>query len=160
MRQSRLTALLNRKDFSNTHYIDAALEYNDDYDAPHEQTVMDESFREKDADKIREVRNQIKQMLNGHIPEKYVTVCYEMDGFRLCRVEAVMSSAYLDVIERDDWSDIIGVDYLDVIETKSIREDDVPELKVRLKPKYSAQNQKIDLPISTKPDATQTQQSE
>jgi|GEM_PF-2459077 len=134
MRGNRFRTLLNRKDLAQMHYIDALIEFNLEWDAD-EQTILDERFLAQDELQIQKLKREIIAMLGGDTPSEYVTVCYDLDGFQLRKVEAFMSSNHLQIIDRTDWSDCIGVDYNEIIDTeKTDSENDTSELDIKLKP--------------------------
>ncbi|CDI50106.1 DUF5986 family protein [Clostridium tetani] len=148
---SRFETLLKRKSHLKTHYIDALVDFNISIGFKRVQQVIDESFFEKNNDEINKIKEQITDVLNGEIPERYVTVCFEMERFSLCNVEAVLTSEHFEVIERDNWSDLIEIDYNDVIYENSISNEDSEELNISIKSEILNQiNSSDDLEIPIK----------
>jgi hypothetical protein len=111
----RFDTLSKRKDHTKTHYLDALVDFNISMEFERIQQVLDESIFEKNNDEVSKIKQQVIELLNGAIPERYIIICFDMEIFRLCSVEAVLTSEYLEVIERNDWSELIEIDYNDVI---------------------------------------------
>jgi hypothetical protein len=133
--EKRFNELINRKTISNLHYIDALVEFNDDLQTDRLQQVLDEDLSSKDEDKVQELKNKIITMLDNDEPQKYITVCHAIDDFRLCNVKAVITSKYLEVLEKNDWSEFIDIDYREAIFDDIPKHDLDDEVKVTLKTK-------------------------
>lgn len=145
MRTNRFRTLLNRKDLSNAHYLDTMVEFNFELEPESEQLILDEAFRTRDEVKIQRFKNEIVTMLAGENPSKYVTICYDIDAFKLCKVEAFMSSSHLEIIKRDNWSDAIGVDYNEILDNTDLTKTTANELTITLKPHFGKASDGLDI---------------
>lgn len=146
----RFKTLLNRQNHSKTHYWDALIDFNESIGFERVQQVIDESCFEKNEE-INRIKQQITDLLDGQIPEKYVTVCFGMEMFRLCSVEAILTSEHFEIIERSDWSDIIEIDYNDIMYDDDLNSKDEGEsLEISVKSDILNRNnssEEIVLPI-------------
>jgi len=133
MSDKRFEELLKRKSISKLHYLDVLDEFNNNVDSQIGQISIFEEKLKKDNDKLVVLKNNLLNILHSNEPLKYVTICHNTDGFRLCNVHAIITSRNLDIIDDKDLSEFIDIDYSDIIY------DDVPknildeEVKVTLK---------------------------
>lgn len=133
MSSRRFEELLDRKDRSHVHYLDALVNFNDKYDR-YQLVIVDDSFCEQNVERINQIKENVIIQLNKTEPGKYITVSFGMDNFRLISVEAILTSEYLEVVDREDWSEYIEVDYNDISYDDSEANDDNDELHISLKP--------------------------
>lgn len=133
MSSSKIEELLNRKDHSHIHYWDVLVNFNDKLDLSRMQQVLDDSLVGQNKYKIDNIKDNIRTLLNGTVPSKYLTLAFTMKGFRLISVEAILTSEYLEVIDREDWSEFIEIDYSDISYDESYMSDDYDELDISLK---------------------------
>lgn len=146
----RFKTLIQRKDLSHVHYFDALIDFNDDEKIIRQQLVIDEKLLEKDDSEVKMIKEQIINLLNGEEPERYVTICFQIDRFRLCSVEAVLTSKYLEVIDKEDLSELIEIDYDDVLYTSVENDGNEDELEITIKdniPNKSDDSDELDIPI-------------
>lgn len=138
--QGRFKTLISRKDLSNVHYFDALIDFNDNEQISRQQLVINENLLGKDDSEVREIKDQIVNLLNGDAPEKYVSICFEIDRFRLCSVKAVLTSKYLEIVDSEDWSEFIEIDYNDVLYASSDITGDNDKLEITLKDNIPRKN--------------------
>lgn len=80
-----------------------------------------------------------------------------MDKFRLVSVEAILTSEYLEVVDREDWSEFIEIDYSDISYEPSNANDDFDELDISLKPNVARNDDISEEHITPKIDKKQNQ---
>lgn len=133
MSSSKLQELLDRKDHSHIHYWDALINFNNKLGFNRLQQVIDESLFEQNDDKIHKIKDKIKTLLKGTEPSKYLTLEFSMDRFRLISVGVILTSEHWEVMDREDWSEFIEIDYSDISYEESYVSDDYEELEISLK---------------------------
>ena len=133
MTSSKLKELLDRKDHSHIHYWDGLVSFNGKLGFNRLQQVINESLFEQDNSKIDKIKNEIKSFLNNTEPSKYLTIEFSMNNFRLISVEAVLASEHGEVMDREDWSEFIEIDYSDISYGESYMSDDYDDLEISLK---------------------------
>lgn len=137
MNSKRFNAILERKDHSQIHYLDALVNFNCKLDIERYQQVIDESIFGQNINEIDKIKEKVVNQINGIEPEKYITVSFSMDRFRLLGVEAILTSEYLEVVDREDWSEFIEIDYSDISYEPSNENIDFDDLDISLKPNIS-----------------------
>lgn len=157
MSHNRFQDLLNRKDFSHVHYLDALVNFNDKLNYNRMQMVIDDSYFEQESKSIESIKEQVKIQLGGIEPNKYVTIVFEMDTFRLVSVEAILTSEYLEIVEREDWSEFIEIDYNDINYDEINIEKDTDELTISLKPNVVRNDDISEENITPKTDTKENQ---
>lgn len=133
MSKNRFKTLIHRKDHSKVHYLDALVAFNDKHNFDRQQLVIDESFICQDLDVINNIKENVKSQLGELDPSYYLTIVMDMNYFRLSSVEAVLTSQYLEVIEREDWSDLIQIDYDDINHDELELNVDEDDLNISIK---------------------------
>lgn len=157
MSSKRFQELLDRKDHSHVHYLDALVNFNDKLDVERYQQVIDESIFEQNINEIDKIKEKVINQINGIEPEKYITVSFSMDNFRLISVEAILTSEYLEVIDREDWSEFIEIDYSDISYEQSNTNADFDDLDISLKPNISRNDDISEEHITSKTDKKDNQ---
>lgn len=152
MSLNRFQDLLNRKDYSHVHYLDALINFNDKLNYDRQQMVIDECYFEQESEKIEYIKEQVKNLLGGIEPGKYITIVFDMDNFRLVSVEAILTSEYLEVVEREDWSEFIEIDYSDIHYDEINAGEDTDELIISIKPNVVRNDDISEEHISPKTD--------
>lgn len=133
MSSSKFKELIDRKDHSHVHYFDVFVTFNKKLSIKKRQLALFENLHETNLHKINNVKNQLVQMI-GREPKKYITIVFDMDGFRLLSVEAVLTSEYMEIAYKEDWSDFIKIDYNDLAYEDEEELDDFDELPISIKP--------------------------
>lgn len=134
-REHTFRELLKQRTINSSHYINTLLDFNPEFERI--QMVIDEELFSRDNEyevKVQELKAKIITMLKGEEPKKYTTICYSIDGFRLCMVKSIVTSKYLEIIDENDLSEYIGIDYNDAIFEDTPRNVLDDEVKVTLKP--------------------------
>ena len=121
------------------------------------QMVIDDSYFEQESKSIESIKEQVKIQLGGIEPNKYVTIVFEMDTFRLVSVEAILTSEYLEIVEREDWSEFIEIDYNDINYDEINIEKDTDELTISLKPNVVRNDDVSEENITPKIDTKENQ---
>lgn len=104
--------------------------------------VIDEN--EKIKDRVREIIEE-----DGNI--EYITVLYNIQGYRLLKVNEVKLSQYAEIIEDRDLSDYIKVDYEDIYEDENmVKEEIFGELEFNLKNDILAKSDNLDMDLDNK----------
>ncbi|SFM05214.1 DUF5986 family protein [Halanaerobium salsuginis] len=136
MSSRRFQELLDRKDFSQVHYLDALITLNDKLLIDKKQLALFDSSSESNLHIINNIKEDIIQTI-GLEPGKYMTIAFDMDGFKLLGVEAILTSEYLEVAYREDWSELIEIDYNDLSYLELEDENDSDDLEITIKPNVS-----------------------
>jgi hypothetical protein len=157
MSTKRFQGLLDRKDHSHVHYLDALVNFNDKLEIDRHQLVIDDNFFEPNVEKINQIKDSLTMQLNGIQPGKYLTITFGMDGFRLLSVEAILTSEYLEVADREDWSELIEIDYSDLVYEDIEDNDDFDELDISIKPHITRNDDILEEHITPKIDKKENQ---
>lgn len=104
---------MKRKDKSKVSYLDALLEYNKQYIGDLDQVKMDftADIFNSTLYKKRVINEEIRNLLDGVEPLKYIMVKVDIHYLELVSVEALLVNNNFDIIETNDWSEYIDVDY-------------------------------------------------
>ncbi len=132
MSLSKFKELMERKDYSHIHYFDVFVTLNKKLPINKKQLALFDNFHEPNKQKINNVKSQLIQMI-GREPKKYITIVFDIDGFRLLNVEAVLTSEYLEIAYKEDWSDFVEIDYNELIYEDEEELDDSDELPISIK---------------------------
>jgi len=157
MNSKRFQEILNRKDHSHTHYLDVLVNFNDKLDVERYQQVIDEYIFEPNIHEIDKIKEKIINQINGIEPEKYITISFSMDKFRLVSVEAILTSKYLEVVDREDWSEFIEIDYSDISYEPSNANDDFDELHISIRSNIARNDDISEKHITPKIDKKENQ---
>lgn len=99
---------------------------------------------EKIKDRVREIIEE-----DGNI--EYITVLYNIQGYRLLKVNEVKLSQYAEIIEDRDLSDYIKVDYEDIYEDENMAKEEIfGELEFNLKNDILAKSDNLDMDLDNK----------
>lgn len=123
--------LMDRKSIEKTHYIDAMLDYNYEYQKAPAQTCLfdEESFFSDSAQRqIVELKNMIESLLSINEIQKYFTIVIDFSGYELSEAQCVLCSKWLTEIASENWSDYITPSYEDIEDNGKI--DYVPEVNM------------------------------
>lgn len=107
MSHSRLQQLLHRTSFENVHYFDALASFNEDNNQISFITEIDSVNK----DEIESIKDSIYPHIGSKAPISYFTVSIIMKGLQLIGVESLCVSEYMNIINNEDWSDFIELDY-------------------------------------------------
>lgn len=126
---------LNKIECDRSYYMYALFGFNGDCGFKPMQISLGDMFNEECLGKMNGIRGEVVQLLDGDVPDKYITVCIDMKDFMLMGIEAVLTNEHLDVIDTEDWSEYIEVDYIDVPQHTVL--GDIDDIYVSIKPKYN-----------------------
>ena len=136
MSYGRFKQLLNRKDFSKVHYLDILTTFNDNLHINNKQLTLFDHPSRRNLYIIKGTREEIIQRI-GKEPRKYMTIVFDMEGFKLFGVEAIFTSANLEVFYKEDWSDLIVIDYNALFNYDIEEENNSDNLEITIKPHIS-----------------------
>lgn len=107
MSRSRLQQLLHRISFENVHYFDALASFNED----NNQISFITEIESVNKNEIESIKDSIYPHIGSKAPISYYTVSIIMKGLQLIGVESLCVSEYMNIINNEDWSDFIELDY-------------------------------------------------
>lgn len=157
MSTTRFQSLIDRNDHSHVHYLDALVNFNNKLEIDRMQLVLDENFFEPNVEKINQIKDDLRMRLNGIEPESYITIVFGMNGFRLISVQAVLTSEYLEVVDREDWSEFIEIDYSDLNYEDATDSEENDQLDISIKPHIKRNDDIIEEHITPKVDKKEIQ---
>lgn len=143
MSEDRLGTLINSKNLKDKkNYIFSLMKFN-----PGER-LQQVLFPEMDIiiDEQQKIQERVRQIIEEDGDIEYITVLYRKQGFNLLSVKAVKMSQYAEVIESQDLSDYITVDYEDVYEKSNNDKEEIPgDLEFSIKPDILAKSENLDV---------------
>lgn len=143
MSEDRLGTLINSKNLKDKkNYIFSLMKFN-----PGER-LQQVLFPEMDIiiDEQQKIQERVRQIIEEDGDIEYITVLYRKQGFNLLSVKAVKMSQYAEVIESQDLSDYITVDYEDVYEKSNNDKEEIPgDLEFSIKPGILAKSENLDV---------------
>lgn len=143
MSEDRLGTLINSKNLKDKkNYIFSLMKFN-----PGER-LQQVLFPEMDIiiDEQQKIQERVRQIIEEDGDIEYITVLYRKQGFNLLSVKGVKMSQYAEVIESQDLSDYITVDYEDVYEKSNNDKEEIPgDLEFSIKPDILAKSENLDV---------------
>lgn len=143
MSEDRLGTLINSKNLKDKkNYIFSLMKFN-----PGER-LQQVLFTEMDIiiDEQQKIQERVRQIIEEDGDIEYITVLYRKQGFNLLSVKAVKMSQYAEVIESQDLSDYITVDYEDVYEKSNNDKEEIPgDLEFSIKPNILAKSENLNV---------------
>lgn len=143
MSEDRLGALINSKNLKDKkNYIFSLMKFNP---GKRQQQVL---FPELDIllDEQEKIQERVRQIIEEDEEIEYITVLYKKQGFNLLSVKAVKMSQYAEVIDNQDLSDYITVDYEDAYEKSNSDMEVIPgDLEFSIKSDILAKSQNVDV---------------
>lgn len=145
MSEDRLGTLINSKNIKDKqNYIFSLMRFNPE---ERRQQVL---FPEMDIilDEQEKIQERVRQIIEDDGDIEYITILYKKQGFNLLSVRAVKMSQYAEVINSQDLSDYITVDYEDAYENSyNIKEEIPAELEFSIKPDILAKSKNLDVKL-------------
>ncbi len=145
MSEDRLGTLINSKNIKDKqNYIFSLMRFNPE---ERRQQVL---FPEMDIilDEQEKIQERVRQIIEEDGDIEYITILYKKQGFNLLSVRAVKMSQYAEVINSQDLSDYITVDYEDAYENSyNIKEEIPAELEFSIKPDILAKSKNLDVKL-------------
>lgn len=145
MSEDRLGTLINSKNIKDKqNYIFSLMKFNPE---ERRQQVL---FPEMDIilDEQEKIQERVRQIIEEDGDIEYITILYKKQGFNLLSVRAVKMSQYAEVINSQDLSDYITVDYEDAYENSyNIKEEIPAELEFSIKPDILAKSKNLDVKL-------------
>lgn len=141
MSEDRLTTLINSKNIKDKkNYIFSLIRFNPE--ERRQQVFVPEMDRI--LEEYEKIQEQVREIIEEDGELEYITVLYIKKGFNLLGVKAVKMSQYAEIIETQDMSEYITIDYEDVYE-KLIddREEIIGELEFNIKPEILAKSETL-----------------
>ncbi|MFW6015931.1 MAG: DUF5986 family protein [bacterium] len=132
MSSSKFRELMDRKDFSHVHYYDALITLNSQLPIDRKQLALFKNTQGNNIHIINNIKEDLVEII-GNEPEKYISIVIDMAGLQLLGVEAVLTSEYLEVAYREDWSEFIEVDYNTYSYSEELKNEDDSDLDITLK---------------------------
>ena len=114
-----------------------------DYNLPHQKapaqmSIFDRKsmFSDVAETQINDLKCDIESLLGSSEVKKYVTIVIEFNGYTLTSVEAVLCSKWLEIIETDNWSELITPSFDDIEDNgkNEFVQDVEMKSKISLKP--------------------------
>lgn len=143
MSEDRLRTLINSKNIKDKqNYIFSLMKFNP---GKRFQQVL---FPEMDMilDEQEKIQERVRQIIEDDGNIEYITVLYRKHGFNLLSVKAVKMSQYAEIIDSQDLSDYITVDYEAVFEESNNDKEEIPgDLEFNLKPDILAKSENLDV---------------
>lgn len=139
MKSKNFTELLKRDSIKKIHYLDALLDYNLPHQkAPAQMSMFNRNsiFSDVAETQINDLKCDIESLLGSSEIKKYITIVIEFNGYTLTSVEAVLCSKWLEIIETDNWSELITPLFDDIEENgkNEVVQDVEIKSKISLKP--------------------------
>ncbi len=129
MSYSRLQQLIHRISFDHVHYFDALASFNEDTN----QISFVTEIESVNKDEIESIKNSVYSHICSKTPISYYTVSINMKGLQLIGVESLCVSEYMNIINHEDWSDFIELDYNHIEENEDSHTFD-ETLEINIKP--------------------------
>ena len=126
--------LLKRKSVDTIHYIDAMLDYNLSYQTTPQQLSlfdMENMFSDNAVDRIHDLQTNIETLLCSDEIKKYITIVIDFNGYTLTDAKAVLCSKWLEIIDENDWRELITPSYDDIEDSGKV--DFVQETEMKSK---------------------------
>ena len=143
MSENRLGMLINSKNIKDKqNYIFSLMKFNPE---KRRQQVL---FPEMDIilDEQEKIQERVRQIIEEDGEIEYITVLYKKDKFNLLNVRVVKMSQYAEVIDNQDLSDYITVDYEDVYEKSNNDKEEIHgDLEFSIKPDILAKSENLDV---------------
>ena len=105
-------------------------------------------FQETDIvlDGQKKIIEKVREIINEDDNIEYITFLYDKKGYNLLNVRAVKMSQYAELIESQDLSDYIAVDYDDVYENANNDSIEATgDLEISLKKEILTQSEDVDI---------------
>lgn len=144
MSEERLRTLINSKNLKDKqNYIFSLIKFNP---AERLQQVLFPSEMEMILDEQEKIQERVRQIIEEDGKIEYITVLYDKRGFNLLSVKAVKMSKYAEIIETQDLSDYITVDYEDVYEKETNDIEEFPgDLEFSFKSDILTKSERMDI---------------
>lgn len=143
MSEDRLGTLINSKNLKDKqNYIFSLMKFNP---GERKQQVL---FPEMEilVDEQEKIQERIRQIIEEDGDIEYITVLYKKQGFNLLSVKAVKMSQYAEVMDSQDLSDYITVDYEDTYDSSNIVKEEISgDLEFSIKKEILARSNTLDV---------------
>lgn len=143
MSEDRLGTLINSKNLKDKqNYIFSLMKFNP---GERKQQVL---FPEMEilVDEQEKIQERIRQIIEEDGDIEYITVLYKKQGFSLLSVKAVKMSQYAEVMDSQDLSDYITVDYEDTYDSSNIVKEEISgDLEFSIKKEILARSNTLDV---------------
>lgn len=143
MSENRMNSLINsKKREDKKNYIFALIKLNPG--ERQQQTLFQETDIVLDGQK--KIIEKVREIINEDDNIEYITFLYDKKGYNLLNVRAVKMSQYAELIESQDLSDYIAVDYDDVYENANNDSIEATgDLEISLKKEILTQSEDVDI---------------
>lgn len=146
MSEDRLGTLINSKNLKDKqNYIFSLMKFNP---GERQQQIV---FPEIDMllDEQEKIQERVRQMIEEDGDIEYITVLYKKQGFNLLSVKAVKMSQYAEIMESQDLSDYITVDYEDTYDNLNIVKEEIQgDLEFSIRPDILAKSTNLDVELN------------
>lgn len=148
MSEDRLGTLINSKNIKDKqNYIFSLMKFNPE--KRRQQVLLPEM--DVILDEQEKIQERVRQIIEEDGEIEYITVLYKKQGFNLLNVRAVKMSQYAEVIDSQDLSDYIAVDYEDTYENSNSTREEIPgDLEFSIKPDILAKSNNLDVELDNK----------
>lgn len=111
MSKNRFNKLILRENHEKIHYLDALSSLNNKLDIDRKQIQFNGISEIQNANNLEIILESVILEIDGIEPNEYKVFVMDFDGFVLSNVNLVMVSEFIEVINDEDLSDLIEVDY-------------------------------------------------
>ena len=102
-------------------------------------------------DENKKIKNKVKEIIEEDGDIEYITILYDIQGYRLLSVREVKLSQYAEIIAEKDLSDYIKVDYEDIYESENVEKEEMfGELEFNIKDDILAKSNSLDMDLDKK----------
>ena len=107
-------------------------------------------------DENEKVMNHIKKLIEETDDIKYITVQYKIKDYKLVEVQELKLSQYAEIIEQNDMSDYIGVNYEDVYADEVIEKEEITgDLEFNFKSEILNKSKNLEIGIGNETERMQ-----